>query len=212
MKDYSGSVFNGCVFVREMPSVTSAGGNKRRIATWRCSCGEMFTAAIGNVTSGQVKSCGCKKVASTVARSTKHGHSAASGATKLYRFWQSMKDRCLNPDSTNYKNYGGRGIMMHDPWQHSFDTFQAWFNRHFGLDDVPPNLSMDRRNNDGNYEPSNLRLASLIEQANNRRNNHVVTYLGQNFTVTELARKVGIKPATLHARLGKGITVEKAIL
>lgn len=218
MKDYSNSEFNGCKFVREIAPEVSVAGNKRRVAIWECYCGKEFQSAINNVTSGQVKSCGCKRISATAARSTKHGHSpmrngANRGGTKLYRFWQSMKDRCLNMKSVSYKHYGGRGINMYEPWQNSFETFRGWFNERFGLDDVPSDLTMDRKNNNGNYAPDNLRLASLTEQANNRRNNHVISYLGERFTLSQLARKIGMKPGTLSARIGKQkLTIEQAIL
>lgn len=213
MKDYDDQTFNGCSFMEELPPVISAKGNKRRIAKWQCHCGMTFIAAIGNVTSGQVKSCGCGKAAANAARCTKHGHSPITGGSRLYRFWQSMKDRCLNPNSSAYEHYGGRGIKMHEPWQTSFDAFRTFFNSKFGLDDIPDGLTMDRKDNGHGYEPNNLRFATSEVQANNRRNNRIVIYKGEKFTVAQLARIVGIKAPTLRARLDKqGLSVERAVL
>lgn len=211
MKNYSGTSVNGCSFIEELPAIISTAGNKRRIAIWRCSCGKQFQAAIGNVTSGQVKSCGCAKTRAVLERCTKHGHSPMCGGTKLYRFWQSMKDRCLNERSSSFKHYGGRGISMFCLWTESFINFEQWFHRHFGLDDIPPNLTMDRIDNDGDYSPDNLRLADLFTQANNRRNNRVIVIHGEKFTICQLARKIKMKPGTLRSRLNRGISVEKAI-
>ena len=132
------------------------------------------------------------------------------GASRVYRFWQSMKDRCDNPDSSSYVNYGGRGIRCY--WSDDFDAFFSYFKSTFGVDDIPEGKSMDRTNNDGNYEPGNIRIADIITQANNRRNNHVVSYQGEQLTITQLARKRGIKPATLNARINAyGYTVEEAV-
>ena len=212
MKNYIGTVVNECSFVRELDPVISARGNKSRVAEWRCGCGNIFKASIGNVTSGQVKSCGCKKTAAVIKRCTKHGHSPDGGGTKLYRFWQSMKERCLNPKSTSYGRYGGRGIKMYSEWQGSFENFSEYFTNHFGLDDIPSGLSMDRRDNDGDYAPGNIRLATLTVQANNRRNNRIVTYQGKNLTVAQLSRLVGVKSSTIRARLDIQFkTVEEAV-
>lgn len=213
MKSYQGKSFNGCEFVRELVPKVSAVGNKRRVAEWKCSCGAMFEAAIGNVKSGQVKSCGCKKRLAVIQRCTKHGQSPMSGGSRVYRFWQSMKDRCLNPGSTSYSDYGARGIKMHAAWTNSFTTFYAWFKNTFGVNDVPGGLTMDRRHNDGPYAPGNLRMVTMKVQNNNKRSNRIVEYQGERMTLTQLAEKFGIKRGTLWARLSiQGKTVEQAIL
>jgi hypothetical protein len=121
-----------------------------------------------------------------------------------------MKDRCDNPDSYNYENYGGRGIRCH--WPHSFETFFAYFKTTFGMDEIPKGMSMDRINNDGDYAPGNLRIADIITQANNRRNNHVVTYGDGRFTLAQLARHTGVSVKNLSARINRyGCTVEEAV-
>ena len=201
----------GCRFVEEVDRRVSAAGNARRCARFKCPCGALFVASIGNVTSGQVRSCGCLKVAAVLRRCTTHGHSPASGGTQLYRFWQSMKDRCLNPRSRSYRHYGGRGIEMHDPWVEDFWKFRRWFKQRFDVDDIPRDLSMDRIDNDGPYAPGNLRLATREEQANNRRNNHYLLFQGRKMTLAQVARAVGMKPGTLWRRLAvKQQSVEDA--
>jgi hypothetical protein len=213
MKDYSKSEFNGCRFVREMPSVMSPAGNKRRVAIWQCSCGKEFQAAINNVASGQVKSCGCKKRIAVIERCTKHGQSPMAGGSRAYRFWQSMKERCLNPNNDNYQYYGGRGIKMHAAWVNSFTAFYGWFKETFGVDDVPGGLTMDRKENDGPYAPGNIRMVTMKVQNNNKRSNRVLEYQGERMTLTQLAERFGIKPGTLWARISiQGKTVEEAIV
>lgn len=205
-----GLTVNGCSLIEELLPKFSAAGNKRRVANWKCECGLMFEASFGNVTSGQVKSCGCKRDAATLVRSLKHGHSYIGKATRIYRFWQSMKDRCDNPESDSYPNYGGRGIRCH--WSDAFEPFLRYFEQTFGLSEVPKGMSMDRINNDGDYTPGNLRIADMITQANNRRNNHLVVYRGQQFTIAQLSRATGIAYKTLAARITNyGYTVEEAV-
>lgn len=212
MKNYAGAVFNGCHFVRRADIRVSALGNRSYYAIWRCTCGMEFKASIGNVTSGQVKSCGCKRSIATIQRCTKHGHSPNVGASRLYRFWQSMKDRCLNPLSWNFCNYGGRGIAMHPAWVSSFPAFEAWFNRAFNCDEIPAGLSMDRINNDGPYRPGNLRLATWLVQANNRRGVRKILFHGRVMSISELARKVGKNRKTIWSRIVKQHkTLEEAI-
>lgn len=214
MKTYEiGFRANGCIFIHELGPVFSKSGNKRRVATWRCGCGTDFIAAIGNVISGQVASCGCKKRKAIIKRCLIHGQSKIGMTTRLYRFWQSMKDRCHNPKARAYRYYGGSGISCHHKWRGSFQSFAAYFRRHFNLVEIPSGLTMDRKNNQGNYEPGNLRLATRLVQANNKRNNRMVTYNSERMTLSQLARKANMKPGTLWARIVKqGRTIEEAII
>lgn len=213
MKNYGGKSYNGCLFLRELPPAISAFGNKRRVAEWRCTCGMTFVASIGNVTSGQIKSCGCKKRIAVIKRCTKHGQSPMAGGSRAYRFWQSMKERCLNPNSSSYPDYGARGIKMHAAWVNSFTAFYTWFKKEFRVDDVPGGLTMDRRENNGPYAPGNLRMVTMKVQNNNKRSNRIVEYRGDRMTLTQLAERFGIKRGTLWARLLiQGKTVEESIV
>jgi hypothetical protein len=85
----------------------------------------------------------------------------------LYATWQTMKARCMRPSATNYKNYGGRGIGVYPAWVSSFQEFDAWITSNLGP--RPDHYSLDRIDNDGNYEPGNIRWAPWKEQIKNRR-------------------------------------------
>lgn len=207
-----GDVFNGNRLIEEMPSRPGTGG-RVRYGKWACACGAEFVASFGNVRSGGVKSCGCLKIQALLDRCVKHGQSPARAGTRLYRFWQSMKDRCINERSRSYKNYGGRGIEVHARWVDSFGTFKSWFEREFNRPDIPDGASMDRINNNGNYEPGNLRIADKFQQANNRRSVGLHNWKGRRLSLADIGRLENIKPKTLWARvhqqklpLGKAVT------
>ena len=117
-----------------------------------------------------------------------------------------MRERCNTPSCKGYKNYGGRGISVCEEWG-NFVVFKEWAISN-GYNDK---LSLDRINVNGNYEPNNCRWATSKEQANNKRNNHLITYLGETKTMTEWAETTGIKVATIWARLQRGWTVEKTL-
>lgn len=121
----------------------------------RCDCGKDRIVTIGNW--GRTISCGCVKAGTGNGRYS-HGKSR----TKIYRIWADMVGRCSRPTHMRYADYGGRGISVCERWM-SFPNFYS------DMGDRPENLSLDRVNNDGNYEPSNCRWATAIEQRNNRR-------------------------------------------
>lgn len=117
-----------------------------------------------------------------------------------------MIQRCGNPNSKRYADYGGRGITVCERWK-SFAGFAEDMGPTFS-----PELSLDRIDNDGNYEPGNCRWATVVEQARNKRNSHRVTFLGQTKTIAEWSELLGLHYDTVHTRLGKqGWPVERAL-
>lgn len=119
--------------------------------------------------------------------------------TRLYHIWQNMKSRCYYSKQEKYKRYGGRGIKVCEDWQ-DFTAFKEWAIKN-GYSD---NLSLDRINNDGDYEPQNCRWADMRTQQNNRRNNRFVTINGETRTISEWSRISGIKRSTLSSRIQRG--------
>lgn len=116
---------------------------------------------------------------------------------RLYGIWVGMIRRCTKSTDKAYKNYGGRGIKICKEWLNSFDNFKNWAQKE-GYKD---NLTIDRIDVNGNYEPSNCRWADMLTQQNNRRNNHRVEYKGKSYTIAELSREYNIPYDKLHARL-----------
>ena len=128
--------------------------------TWLCNClcGKAKEIRHGDLINGKSSSCGCSHKEMLQNRSKTHGMSRKP----IYNTWVSMKARCLNPSSTDFESYGGRGIKICNEWL-DFENFYA------DMGDRPEGLSLDRINNMGNYEPNNCRWADNITQANNRR-------------------------------------------
>jgi hypothetical protein len=119
--------------------------------------------------------------------------------------WSDMKQRCLNPRHKQYKNYGARGISVCDAWLLSPQDFL----RDMGY--KPDGMTIDRIDNDGNYEPTNCRWASKRQQADNQRTTVRITFGGETRSRTAWARKVGIHPATLQWRLLVGWPMAMAL-
>lgn len=170
----------------------------------KCDCGNNNIISANKLTSGKTKSCGClKKETAKPPVIVKHGMSYS----RLYQVWKDMKGRCCDLNNKRYANYGGRGIKVCDEWL-TFENFCKWALSDGYSDD----LTIDRINNDGNYEPSNCRWATKKIQANNRRTNHLLTYKGETHTLKEWAEITGINYSTLVARINRlGWSIEKIL-
>lgn len=167
----------------------------------RCKCGRMTEVRMSNLKTGNVQSCGCLGRERQLLAATTHG-----GSYKIeYHSWAGLRDRCENPNNKDYPRYGGRGIKVCKRWL-KFENF---------LDDLgdrpSPKHSIDRVDSNGNYCKENCRWATTKEQGNNRRNNVLLFYQGETKTVTEWSETVGIKMTTIHARLRRGWSVERAL-
>jgi len=168
------AVFKGCegdmridltgqVFGR-LTAVTPAGRNKHGQTMWacKCECGAEVVVVAGNMKSGNSCSCGCFRKELL----TKHGDAPRPGNggwTKEYRTWNNVRQRCLNPCSPRWLNYGGRGISICARWVNSYEAFLQDMGR------GPEGTSIDRIDNNGNYEPGNCHWASATEQRKNQR-------------------------------------------
>lgn len=137
----------------------------RSMVVWhcKCDCGNEVDVRAQNLKDGNTKSCGCLNSDEVIKRNTTHG----LYYTRLHRIWSGMKQRCYYSKCRSYKDYGGRGITICDEWLNDFKTFYDWAISN----GYKEGLTIDRKNNDGNYEPQNCRWITNSEQQKNKRNN-----------------------------------------
>jgi hypothetical protein len=158
---------------------------QKRKAMWLCRCDcEAKTERLvgtGSLNDGSSQSCGCAQRESA----TKHGESGPGKRTPEYKAWGSMIARCYNPNCTGYESYGGRGITVCDRWRHSYSNFLADMGRK-----PNPTHSLDRIDNDGNYEPSNCRWATNQEQIDNRRDFGRIETFPTETLIAEMQRRM----------------------
>lgn len=132
--------------------------------------------------------------------------------TKAYRVWDSMKQRCYNPNDDKYKNYGARGIKVCDEWLHDSKAFMKWaYENGFDETKSQKEQSIDRIDVNGNYEPSNCRFTNARVQANNKTNNVLITFNGKTQTLAEWSRETGIQEGTIRFRMKSGWSVRDAL-
>lgn len=167
-----------------------------------CDCGNKKVISENHIGDGHTKSCGCL-IKDTI---TKHGLSRS----RIYNTYMAMLDRCNNANCKSYDIYGGRGIKVCDEWQgeDGFKNFNDWATKN-GYSD---NLTIDRIDVNGNYEPSNCRWADWYTQNNNLRSNRNITIDGITHTASEWGRIVGIKTGTIFSRLSLGMSERDAIM
>lgn len=177
-----------------------------------CACGNTTQVSVVNLTSGTTKSCGCyadyvrRQWIKNKKRVTKYNVPANSSNTKLYSSYIHMRNRCCNPNCDSYKYYGARGISICKEWLDNPQSFFDWALKN-GWEE---NLSIDRIDVNGNYEPSNCRWANDKTQANNTRRNKYITYKNQTRTLSQWAEILKMNRHSLGGRLLKGWSVEKA--
>lgn len=198
-----GTRFSRLIVVSAAEPVSRPSGGKPRLR-WLClcDCGVEKIVRQEYLKSGNTRSCGC------LYRESRHTARLTHGQTKtpLHRVWMTMKERCHNPNNHKYPDYGGRGITVCPAWRESFEAFLA------DMGERPSTgHSIERINNDGNYEPSNCRWATPDEQSANRRNNIWVEWQGRRMILRDAIATAGLPRKSVERRLKRGWTLERAL-
>ena len=192
-----------------LTAIKPANNTEQGRAQWlcRCDCGGEKIAQAAYLNRGDTRSCGCLALEQkrNAAQSKCHEMSKRN-LRREYSSWQAMNDRCYKPSAIGFENYGGRGICVCDRWRHSFENFVS----DMGL--RPDEMTLDRIDNDFDYSPANCRWSTRKEQANNRRNNRIITIDGEAMNVQQWAERLGIDCHIIHTRLYLGKDERTAVL
>lgn len=180
-----------------------AGVHKNTRSYWwcRCDCQKIVIIDVSKLRNGHTKSCGCYKA------EIYRGYRRTHGMTKTitYKSFDGMKQRCLNPQDEHYPNYGGRGITVCDRWRNSFENFLA------DMGERPSKQhSIERKDNNGNYEPDNCKWATATEQSNNRRSSRLLTYNGKTQSLALWCRELHLRRDSVNYSLKLGRSVADA--
>ena len=173
------------------------GKNKWGHVRWlcKCDCGSKILVTSSHLSSGNTKSCGC------LLKDFKVTHGMTSSDT--YTTWEKMKGRCKNPNDDRYKDYGGRGIEVCEKW----DKFEGFLE---DMGERPAGTTIDRVDNDGNYEKKNCIWATPKEQGRNTRSNRMIRYRGEVKCVSAWAESLGMNHSTLRKRIDRGFGITRA--
>ena len=174
----------------------------RRRFLCRCDCGALTIVDMAKLRSGRTRSCGCLAREINALHSVTHGQNGRP----LYRVWAAMKSRCANPNVASFGRYGGRGISVCEEWL-EYARFQVWAD----TNGYRSGLTLDRIDNDGNYEPGNCQWVSRSRQANNRTSSRLVAYRGEIKSIADWSRTTGLAAGVIWKRLNRGWSAERAL-
>lgn len=197
--DLTGQVFGRVTVI----SYVGRSANRNSLWQCRCACGHAWTVNAQCLRSGDTKSCGClqrEKARAAGDRTRTHSMSR----TSTYVVWRGMLARCGNRQNKNFPGYGGRGIKVCDRW-HSFENFLA------DMGPRPEKMTIERQNNDGNYEPGNCKWATVKEQNRNKRTTRMLTLNGKTQCLADWAKELRRPEPTLWSRLARGWPIERAL-
>lgn len=200
--DLTGQAFGRWTVIEVAATRTTNGGSRRAYWRCRCECGVTKEVMANHLASGRTNSCGCLKREAAAAQKYVHG----GRDSPLYDVWVQMLQRCENPKNKSYPRYGGRGISVCARW-HDFASFQA-----DNAADYAPGLTIDREQNDGNYEPGNVRWVPNKVNCRNQARTIRVEWKGEMVALNDLAEVHGVKLLTAYSRYRtKGWTVRQAL-
>lgn len=198
-----GKVYGYLKVIKDLPPYITPSGKSVRMVLCRCVCDKTVSVQAQHLRTGNTTSCGCKTSELRKNQKTKHGLSDS----RLFNIWVGMKQRCYNEKSANYKNYGGRGIKVCNDWFNNFESFYDWSMANGYADD----LTIDRIDVNGNYEPSNCRWADKETQENNKTSNVIIAYNGQTMNISQWAKKLNIPVGVLLNRRHLGWDDERIV-
>ena len=174
--------------------------NKTRIYyNCLCDCGNTTIVEKGRLKNGNTKSCGCFHHEVVSKMFITHGDSRNGKNKRLYSIYKNMKNRCYNKNGQDYNYYGGKGVIICDEWINDYMNFKNWALKN-GYSD---NLTIDRINVNGNYEPSNCRWVDMKTQMNNTTQNHMITYNGEIKTMAEWSEILDIPYGVIKNAINK---------
>lgn len=182
--------------------LSQAGRNKYGHLVWlcQCDCGNRKIVDGQHLRHGNTRSCGCMESLNRKNFGTRSIRTHEASETPLYKAWMRMKVRCNNQNSDHWNDYGGRGISVCAEWNHSFEAFQKWALENGWRQD----LTLDRIDVNGNYEPSNCRWITNAEQQCNKRNNRWYTFNGKTQLIPAWAKEFGVTDSMIRSRIQKG--------
>ena len=182
--------------------IEEVGRDNFRHVMWlcKCDCGNEVKVRGKDLRSGKQISCGCYK-RENISNIT-HGMSY----TRVFRIWADIQQRCDNSNNKAYKYYGARGIVVCDEWK-TFEGFWKWAQLSGYADD----LTIERIDVNGNYEPSNCKWIPFSKQARNTRRNRMITYNGENLPMVEWGERLGMGGSAIKSRIDRGYTEEEAV-
>ena len=194
--DLTGKKFNRLTVLKRVE-------NRGKDPAWlcKCDCGNECIVVGPHLKRGDIKSCGCFHKESVACRNIvnkpakKHGKSNE----RIYKVWDDMKSRCYNQNHKEYNLYGGEGKTVCDDWLHDFQAFYDWAM----ANGYKEGLTIERIDNTKGYSPDNCKWATYKEQANNKRNNHLITYNGKTQTMAQWADEYNVPYDKLKSRLNK---------
>lgn len=170
----------------------------------QCDCGNTAVVSGHDLRRAKTESRSCEKSCGCLSREIFAQKLRTHGMTgkRIYRIWRGVIGRCTNPNIHNYADYGGRGITIYVEWRKSFEAFQEYVSKlpHYDEEDY----TLDRIDNNGNYEPGNVRWATRSEQNRNKRDTRLLTFNGKTQCVASWATELGVNADILYRRLRRG--------